>query len=604
MRRWGMRRWLPLLLVLLAPCLLFPGALPGPRVVSADDHLSVHHAFQEVAGGSVRHPALSDPALQFAALRASVVASLRTGGTPLWNPDIFGGAPLLADMQSMAGSPVTWIHVFVPWPDVAQDLGVAWVLWWTGLGTWLLARALRLSSWSASVAGVAAMTGPYVFVWLLHPHAATFAWVPWLLWAVERRSAAAVAVCAAALVGGGHPETAAYGLGMALVWGVARRRGVPRMLGGLVLGGLLSAWLWLPFLEQLERSATLAAHGGNRLLAEQLLDLVWPGWWGHPAADGYTGSGTWADGVLHPGLGVLVLAALGARRGRWLWAGWAACVVVALVGVPVLNTARLGSAGALFLALAAGVGVARWRRGWLGVVLVLATGAWARWHDQGSVAAEVHAPEPAGWVAQVRDLVDDGRVLGTGWALQPNTGALVGLKDMRGYDLPVSRDTEALMARFDPVLKRPWFQVAEVPRANVLRDWDVRAVLTPEPLDEVPPGLTKVELDAPLAVYAVEGGSSFARIGEREVPWSRTADQIMLEPPVAGRLLVAEAWAPGWRSDRPIRNVEGRMELEVAAGEQVRLSYRPAGWVWGTRLSLLGLVVLVVVRGRERAVRS
>jgi len=66
------RRLLPWLLLLLVPCLLFPGALPGPRVVSADDHLSVHHAWQVGPGGHVHNPHLSDPALQFDALRRRV----------------------------------------------------------------------------------------------------------------------------------------------------------------------------------------------------------------------------------------------------------------------------------------------------------------------------------------------------------------------------------------------------------------------------------------------------------------------------------------------------------------------------------------------------
>ena len=97
------------------PTLLFPGALPGARVVSADDHLWLHHAFRDASGGlEVHNPALSDPGLLLAALRQRVVSSLQAGEVPLWNPDIYGGAPLLADGQSMVGSPVTWLHVLLP----------------------------------------------------------------------------------------------------------------------------------------------------------------------------------------------------------------------------------------------------------------------------------------------------------------------------------------------------------------------------------------------------------------------------------------------------------------------------------------------------------
>ena len=186
MRAWI--RWAPLgALLLLLPSLLFPGALPGPRVVSADDHLSVHHAFQDGAGGgAVDNPELSDPSLLLAGLRARTVSSLRQGEVPLWNPDIYGGAPLLADGQSMVGSPVTWLHVLLP-PGRAQDAGVWWLLVWTGLGTALLSRQLRQGPWGAAISGAAAVTSPYLLVWLLHPVAATFCWLPWILWSLSAR---------------------------------------------------------------------------------------------------------------------------------------------------------------------------------------------------------------------------------------------------------------------------------------------------------------------------------------------------------------------------------------------------------------------------------
>ncbi len=100
---------------------------------------------------------------------------------------------------------------------------------------------------------------------------------------------------------------------------------------------------------------------------------------------------------------------------------------------------------------------------------------------------------------------------------------------------------------------------------------------------------------APLAVYSVTAPRAFARVGDRDVPWSRTAGVITLEPAVAGRLVVAEAWAPGWRSDRPVRNVDGQMSLEVDAGEHVVLRYQPAGWVWGRRIWVLGMVLMVLM---------
>ena len=110
--------------------------------------------------GRVRHPHLSDPALQFNALRKAVGDAISQREIPLWNNSIWAGAPLVGDAQSMVGSPVTWIHLLLP-AHVAQDLAVCWLLMWMGLGMGLLVRHLGAGTWGSVTAAAAAMTSPY-----------------------------------------------------------------------------------------------------------------------------------------------------------------------------------------------------------------------------------------------------------------------------------------------------------------------------------------------------------------------------------------------------------------------------------------------------------
>jgi hypothetical protein len=625
-------------------------------VVSADDHLSVHHAYQSEAGGAVRHPTLSDPAVQFKALRRRVVSDLKAGKAPLWNPDLYGGAPLLADGQSRVFSPVTWFHLFLP-DAPAQDLGVYWLLTWMGLGTLWLLVLLGAGPWGAAVGATAAMTGPFLHVWLLHPHASTFVWLPWVGVGVERVRRGGVggvlAVAVAGLLAGGHLETAAHGLLLAAAWSLWRvRRAVP--VTGFGVGILLAAPAWLPLVEQVLGSATLEAHGGNRLLFAQWADLLWPGWHGHPATDGHQGPGVWADGVLHPGLGALALAALGWRNSlvRGLLLGWGVCLLLATTGAPgPLNHARLGALGALGVAWAAGLVVHRFtpRARVAALVAVLGTGGWARHLDQGTLPADRHDPDPAPWTQALAQVVGEGRVVGLGQALQPNTGSLVGLKDVRGYDLPVSRATEALMARLDPGLQRPWFPITQLTAANqhLLAFAGVRAVLSTTALPD------KVSLDvgpAPLHVYALdlEAPRAWIATGARLVPNARAGfegveaeedgrgappvEGLSGEWPVAGTwaaatvtdlpggevrvrrvqetpgiLVLADAWAPGWTAETerrvaPVLRAGGAFRaVELLAGErEVVFRYRPAGWVWGLRLGGLGLLGLIWLTGWGR----
>lgn len=639
---------LSLLLILLMPLAVLPGALTG--VLSADDHLTVHPAFQEAPGGSVRNPALSDPALQFKALRRQVVAELAAGRAPLWNPDLYGGAPLLADAQSMAGSPVTWLHALLP-EDLAQNLGAVGVLAWLALGMGLLARRFGLP---ALVVAAAAVGTPYMHVWLLHPHAATLCWWPWVAIGVERvregKGALALAIAVAGLFAGGHPETAAHGAVFGLVWTLFRARRRASAVGW-GLGALLAAPLLLPFGEAVLRSATLGAHGGNRVLPMQLLDLIWPGLCGRVDC----GPGVWADGALHPGLPTLALALLGLRRAPLAWALWALCVGLALLGTPgPINNARLASEGALLLAFVAGAGALRLQERWRGAEALCAAaallgGLQARWGVQGALPYAAHDPAPAPWTQRLAERVDGARVIGLGWVLQPNTGSLVGLRDLRGYDLPVSRDTERLMAALDRRLIRPWFPVEAIDAENtrLLRFLSVRYVVSAAPVA----GLSPVDVGAaPVGVYALDPEAPRAWLTDGAWP-VRSPDEALscirsgrcnrVNPPVEGlervmessgaltplrveeeggaarriaapagegeRLFVfTEAAAPGWEAryrgrEQPILRVGGAVigvMLPPEAGT-LELRYRPLGWVIGARLGLLGLAGLLALGAGE-----
>ncbi|MCK6524691.1 YfhO family protein [Myxococcota bacterium] len=673
-------------LALIAALAARPQLLLGP--VSADDHLSVHHAFQSAPGGRVRHPQLSDPAVQLKALRRAVVSELRAGRAPLWNPQIYGGAPLLADMQSRPMSWVTWMFVLGEGilPDGALvNLGHLVTLMVLASGAALLGRRWGLSDAGCAVAALGAATSPYASLWLQHPHATTYALWPWLALGVEGLRAGGgpltLALASAWLILGGHPETAAHGLLLTAALALVRlrdRRAWLGLLGGLAVGALLSAPIWAPFLEQLSRSATLAAHGGNRLSPGVLVELLWPGWLSHPATEeGYRGPGAWAESQLHPGLGILALALLSLRTsaGRGLWAAWGLCVGAALLGGPVLNQSRLGVEAALILAFAAGLGLdalqtrlpdaARTRLAAALLTVVALTGAQARWRDQHALPWAEHDPAPAPWTAALREAVGEGRVVGLGWALQPNTGALVGLRDLRGYDLPVSRDTERLMAGLDRRVARPWFPIEALTpdAARLLRFAGARVILWAGE-GSPPPSLGALaELDlpsAPLRAYWLDAGAPRAWLAHAAsvAPDAEAAARQVLNgqgsrarPPVeglsgpiggpipsaptplaarqdggsaldlslsgeAGLVVVTEAWSPGWEAvvdgvSRPIYRVGGAfIGVVVEAGDDtLRLRYRPRGFTVGLGLlglGALGLVGLVVLdfsgrRGHKRS---
>jgi hypothetical protein len=521
-------RLLGVLLLLLLPSALFPGALPGPRVVAADDHLGVHHVQRTAQGptGSVYNPQLSDPAVQFRPLQDRIRASWAQGRAPLWNPDIFAGVPLLADGLSAACYPPVLFELVLP-EGTAQDLRVWMHLALAGLGTALLAWWLGATPAGGLLAGLAAMLAGWPVSRLLHPHAWVYAWVPWLTWSLVRlgrgRGPIPVALAFCAMLLAGHPQTAVHGLLFAL--GVAAftlrgQRAWAWVLLGLVLGALLAAPAILPFAAELARSETVHARSGNHLPWRALLTLAWPDPFGHPARGTWRGPGAHLEENLHVGLVVLGLALWGlrARLGR-LWVAGAALALAVAVGLPLLdwipaNHARLGGMATLCLALAAGLALPR--RRWAWVLCFLAAGEllWARRDDQGTLASEQYRAPLAPWTRQLAGADLGARVSGLGWAIQPDTGMLAGLSDVRGYDLPVSRDTERLMAALEPALQRPWYPISALTERNLplLRFLGVRflaVVAGDERAEASVAGLREITTwDAPLRIFYVGNGLS------------------------------------------------------------------------------------------------
>jgi hypothetical protein len=639
-----------LLAILLCPALLFHGVLLRGEVISADDHLSVHPLFQEEAGGAVFNPSMSDPAVQFSALRLRVVDSLAHFRSPLWNPDIYGGAPLIGDGQSMVASPATWFHVVLP-EDLAQNAGVWWRFAWLGIGVWLLMARFGFSPFQSFVASVAAMAGPYLSVWLLHPHSATYVWIPWVLWAMERARGfkekrfwlglPAIAITTAGLLCGGHPETAAHGAIIASVYAVIRYR---MALVGMVVGGLLSAPILGPLLEEISRSATLSEHGSNSLAFSQLGDLVWPHLQGHPTLEAYTGSGVWADGVIGPGVGVWLCLLLGWRSTfvRKCLAAWALCVAVALfVEIGPLNNARLGGIGAIWLALGAGASIKSGRFKTLAIPVLMFSWLHARDLDHHTIPSGEHAPSPSQWAIELEAQAADSRVTGLGWVLAPNTGALAGLKDIRGYDLPVSKDWERFAKRLDRRLVRPNFPIEQLNTQNsrLLRFAGVRYVVSDGEIS----GLAEVDVGvAPVNVYELDASATRAWLAssvrsvsspeqaidgiasgrfDRSTPpvegfsesltgvggvtalkvieHSPEEIEIQISPTERSILVFTDAWHSGWMAEvdgvqREVLRVGGYFKGVIVEPTESRVIFvfSPSGWRWGKRFGWVGLLAL------------
>ena len=206
---------------------------------------------------------------------------LAHGRLPLWNPDIWSGAPLLAGWNAAAMYPGTWLFAFVP-GVAAFVLNVIAVGVIGGLGLYVFVRRLGCSALAALLAALSFSYTGFMSGQSVHLGLVTgMAFAPWMLIAADRmagtrslpqllRPVVLLGLCGGLVVLAGDPRAitndaivlAAYVA--ALAWRRGRSRGGLdwRLLSATGASGLLavalSAVQWLPglaFLGQSQRAS-------------------------------------------------------------------------------------------------------------------------------------------------------------------------------------------------------------------------------------------------------------------------------------------------------------------------------------------------------------
>jgi hypothetical protein len=371
------------------------------------------------------HPVLpGDDLTQNFPLRVLAGQLLRGGHLPLYDPYIWGGAPLLAGWNAGAAYPLTALFAVAPGTAAwAAGQAVTWAA--AGLGLFCLLRALRLGALAALLGGLS-----FAFAGAMAAQVAHFglvagmSWVPFGLLSVLRltqpravasrlRWVAVLATVTGLIILAGEPRAIDDGLiivaGYAL-WRVTRCgrgwfRAAGSVAGGVGLGLVLGAVQWLPGLAAVSTSqrgaATMALFDSGSLPHKWLLLALVPdllggsGSFGQPA---FAASYNLAEVTSYVGLLPLVAAVAllgrlrlepGPRRWRWWparvwtrlpeWFVWhlmaVAGVLLALGGntplgrilvhLPLFGDQRLQSRNILITDLALAVLLAYWADGLL-----------------------------------------------------------------------------------------------------------------------------------------------------------------------------------------------------------------------------------------------
>ncbi len=596
---------------------------------------------------TLQAPVLTDPVWQFVPWLEFARGELLAGRLPLWNPHQDGGVPLLGNAQAAVASPLAI-------PAIVLGIAVGWnvtlllKILVAATGTFLWLRDLGRSRAASALGAVMfSLSGPFV-AWLEHPQTLAAAPVPFLLLFAGRLARRGTpcdllgtALASAAVLCGGHPETAAMAAlltGAFVLASAPRASGIGRAAVGGVLGSLMAAPAILPFAEYFALSA--ARFGADRqpftLPLADLGRFVAPhAPIGHPIEAAAT--------VSLIGGSLAVVGAINARRRTRIAVALVASAVILTLAYrnPVAeavarHTLVYWSRGLLLLPLPLGLlaaagldtlrarlraaGAARWSALGGRVAVVVAAAELMR------AASGVHAVTPASEVSLSAPVLDrlaadhePFRVLPLHTFLPPNSATACGLDDIRGYDaltpLAWRRQREAI-GRFTSTgyvsdVLEPWNLA---PGGAALDAWNVKYLLLHPQLAYDAERLNReVGLDLEEVYLGPDGrllrnrrvlprvrllGPGSVRVLER-TPLTWRLAVAAAEP---ATLLLADPWYPGWQAQvdgRPAAlagPVGAPIQVAVPGGRHsVVIRYRPRSFAVGLALAAAGVIAFAAL---------
>lgn len=278
--------------------------------------------------------------------------ALRAGRLPLWEPNIFGGFPFLAQPQQNTFYPPNWVNLILP-VRIGVSLHSLFHVWLASFGMFLFARYMGGRRLPSVLAGIGFAFGGLLAgrLWAGHqPVYAVFVWTPVMLlalvWAVDRRRWAAAVLAgvpfALSLLAGHVPSFLYVGL----IWAAfaaylfAARPGERAIVArtavvAAAVGLALAAVQLVPFLQFSLASGRVAEADFEfatdySLPPAHLITLVVPEFFGEPTRVGYWSVPTFEELTYYAGIVAVLGIALALRRPTRLTWFYLALIVVGL----------------------------------------------------------------------------------------------------------------------------------------------------------------------------------------------------------------------------------------------------------------------------------
>lgn len=280
-------------------------------------------------GVPVHNPKLSDAVSLYYPFKSLAADFERKGELPLWNPYIFGGYPLFANVQAGLFFPTMIFYLLFSSP-IAWTLQVMSQPFFASFFMYLLLRHFGLKKLPGIFGSIAYGFGGFTILWMQwNTQATTSMFLPILILLEDRyltskslRWGASLSIFIALQILAGYlPIIPLTLIGMAMWYLFRSKKYISdlKILLFIILGLSLSAIFLLPVFELINISQrTVETLGGSSpfVSLKNFITAIAPDFFGNDATGNFWGSGDHMDFTLYSGATTLIFALLGIK---YLW---------------------------------------------------------------------------------------------------------------------------------------------------------------------------------------------------------------------------------------------------------------------------------------------